>query len=279
MKQLFKKFKQTQFYLIHKEELITIPLLIIGFALLNWMLSVVFPDSTNFKVMAQLETLVYFSLKIVTIITISWFAFRVSLPPLWRLFRKFYNNEDSLDEVKRMILAIILFCVFILAGAIISRGADRRSDSIRIELKKLLDSQLSIRETSSNRGTHVDMFNKSVGAPLGSYWCASYVSWDLTYLKVKNPNTAWSPAFANPKYVIWTNQNNKAELLLGDVFTEYYARLKRVGHTGFYLWTDVDGFMVTQSGNTSGPGSRNGDRVGRHKVSPILIFAISRFIK
>jgi len=95
---------------------------------------------------------------------------------------------------------------------------------------------------------------------------------------VKNPNSAWSPNYDNPKDVIWTPKKANKKLLLGDVFTEYYSSLGRVGHVGFYLFPDQEGFFIIQAGNTSGNGSRNGDRVGRKKINPIKIHAITRYI-
>ena len=277
IKVLWIRFKDTIFYQTHKEEFVIIPVLTVAFFILNLVLSFIFPHSSLFDVPSQLETLFSYSLKITAVTTISWFAFRVSMPPLYRQIVKFYRDFDTMTENSKNIYAVVLLCVFLLAGAIISRGDER--PGVRDSLKTLLDSQLYIRESGENRGVEVDRFNKAVGVPVASYWCGSYVAWNLNYFHIKNPSSAWSPAYANPKDVIWRYKDkNSMQPLLGDVFTEYYERLGRVGHTGFYLSTDKEGYFITQAGNTSGPGSRNGDRVGRHKISAEKIFAISRYI-
>ena len=280
---LWNSFLQTDFFRTHRQELIIIPVLILVFATISFILSVLFPHSDPFDVPSQLETLFYYSLKIVSVLTISWFAFRISLPPLYLRFSNFYHGKDCLDERTRTIIAIALFAVFMLAGAIISRGdngerGNKTAANIRAGLKVLMDSQLDIREIGINRGKEVDMFNTAVKVPLGSFWCGSYVAYDLNYFHVPNPNSAWSPSYGNPKDVIWTFKKGGKKLMLGDVFTEYYNSLRRIGHVGFYIKTDVEGFFIVQAGNTSGPGSRNGDRVGRHKMSPEKIHAITRYI-
>jgi hypothetical protein len=236
-----------------------------------------------------METLYYYVLKIIAVITISWFAFRLSFPPFHRQLQKLYHNFNEMGdwitplEWRKTVISLVVFLVFILAGAIIARGETTKNKgdaaNVRIELRKLLDSQLMIRETSENRGVEVDQFLKAVGITPPASWCGAYVAYDLNYFGIKNPNSGWSPAYDNPRDVIWTPKRAGIKLFLGDVFTEYYASLGRVGHVGFYLWQDRDGFFVIQAGNTSGNGSRNGDRVGRKKINREKIHAIARFIK
>ena len=276
---LWVDFKTTGFYKTHKEELLILPILFGIFILVNFSFTIIFPHSALFDVPSQIETLSYFVMRVVLVVTVMWMAYRFVFPPFYARLSYIYHNFSALPEMVQNIIAVAMLAVFLLAGAIVSKGETRSPEQTRADLKKLLDSQLYIRETTANRGKEVDLFNLSVKAPLGSYWCAAYVSYDLTYLKVPNPNSAWSPNFAKPKDIIWTikGKNNK-QPLMGDVFTEYYKALKRVGHTGFYLSTDYDGYFVTQAGNTSGAGSRNGDRVGRKKIPPDKIFALSRFI-
>jgi hypothetical protein len=285
MKKLWITFKNTDFYLTHKEELIIIPILFLFFALVNVGLSLAFKrvGSAFYDIPSQLESLCYFLFNVVYKITAMIFIFRFVFPPLYHKVRNIYLNFNLLPELWQVLISFGMMAVFILAGALMAKG-ESKGDCIRNELKILLDAQLSIRETSANRGPEVDLFNQSVGAPLGSYWCAAYVSFNLTLFEIINPNSAWSPAFANPKDIVWMpkwDQKGKWDptLKLGDVFTQFYTSLGRVGHVGFYLWTDKDGNFITQAGNTSGPGSRNGDRVGRHKIPPEKIYAISRYIK
>jgi len=105
------------------------------------------------------------------------------------------------------------------------------------------------------------------------------VSFYLTKHGIPNPNTAWSPAFANPKDIIWTPKDQRVKPLPGDIPTYYNYKLKRVGHVGFYEKTDPDGWFITIEGNTNGSGSFEGECVAKKKRDPAKIHAIARFIK
>ena len=279
MKKLWLSFKETEFYRTHKEELVIIPILLVVFFLINLIFSFVFPQSALFDVPSQMETLFYFSLKFSSIVAIAWFGLWVAFPPLHRQLNRFYHEFDNLELFWKNVYATIFFLVFLIAAALVAKGEVNENPGVRSQLKKLLDSQLNIRETTENRGPEVDLFLQSVGVKPPASWCGAYVGYDLSYFHIKNPNSAWSPNYDNPKDVIWTPKKSGKTLLLGDVFTQYYASLGRVGHVGFYLFPDQEGFFIIQAGNTSGNGSRNGDRVGRKKINPIKIHAITRYIK
>lgn len=105
------------------------------------------------------------------------------------------------------------------------------------------------------------------------------MSFYLTKHGIPNPNTAWSPAFANPKDIIWTPKDQRVKPLPGDIPTYYNYKLKRVGHVGFYEKTDPDGWFITIEGNTNGSGSFEGECVAKKKRDPAKIHAIARFIK
>ena len=281
MKQLWQTFKNSRLYINHKEELITVPLFFLLLLFTNWIFSKTSSDGeiALFDMRSQTETYVSFFFKFILVAVTALVGLRIIFPPVLKEIYYWYNHWTDLSPQERKIVAIVILTTFLLLGGLIARGST--PEQIRKDLKILMDSQLSIRESwGENRGPEVDMFNKAVGAPLGSYWCAAYVSYDLTYFHVKNPNSAWSPNFAKPQDIIWTNKNkNSKQPLLGDVFTEYYPSLKRVGHTGFYMYTDPEGYFIIQAGNTSGNGSRNGDRVGRKKIQKEKIYAIARYIK
>lgn len=149
-------------------------------------------------------------------------------------------------------------------------------DSLEIKLR----SQLNVRETSPNRGPMIDMYLKSVKTQLGVAWCGAFVGYNLSYFKIINPNSAWSPDYAKSKDIIWRPKlKTNIDLLIGDVITIYYKNLKRVGHTGFYIKTDKDGYFITIEGNTNGSGSREGDGVYLKKRDPDKLYAITRYIK
>jgi CHAP domain len=57
---------------------------------------------------------------------------------------------------------------------------------------------LRVRETTGhNRSPDIDRWNRYVGAPLGSSYCSSFVSWNLGQARVKFPatRTAWARGF------------------------------------------------------------------------------------
>lgn len=171
-----------------------------------------------------------------------------------------------------MKIKIILLSVFLLFS--FSNFA-----SIRDTLLTNLESQLTVRETSYNRGVMVDIYNKSVGVALGSPWCGSFVGYNLTKIGVKNPNSGRAADYAKSKDIIWrSNKKTDIKLLTGDVVTFYYSSLGRVGHTGFYIKKDKEGYFITIEGNTNGLGSREGGGVYKKKRDPDKIYAISRYI-
>lgn len=130
---------------------------------------------------------------------------------------------------------------------------------------------LHVRETGGkNRSTYIDTFNKSVGAPVGSPWCASFVSWcfsqassdGIKFLKTAGSQTIrrWAQDrerfFTDPDRLIeckgalggWTQEGG----IHGHVF--FVARRLTVSSGS------VVG-VSTIEGNTSSAASRDGDGV------------------
>ena len=177
---------------------------------------------------------------------------------------------------------IVFILIFIFAKLSFAQPFDAANKEIRENLVVVLNSQLFVRETNGyNRGYEVDMYNKSVKASMGSSWCGAFVGYNLTDCRISNPNSAWSPDYAKPQDIIWTYTNpHSKKPLSGDVVTYYYSNLGRVGHTGFYISTDQDGYFITIEGNTgSGMLNRDGDGVYKRKRSQYQVHAITRYIK
>jgi hypothetical protein len=149
----------------------------------------------------------------------------------------------------------------------------------REALSWIIESQLHVREaTGKNDGPEVEAYLKHVNLGKGFAWCAAFISWCLDQVGIKNPRSAWSPAFANPKDIIWKPKCEKAnqEPKLGDVFSLYYPNLKRVGHVGFIMNSEGNNF-ITIEGNTNSAGSREGDGVYRKRRQKDKIHAITRY--
>ncbi len=132
--------------------------------------------------------------------------------------------------------------------------------------------ELRVREDKGkNRSTYIDLFNRHVGAPLGSPWCASFISYcfreSIDAQGIKFPQTASSQAikrwavqtdrlFNDPDRLLdcrgalggWTLENDPSH---GHVF--FIA--KRLSSMG-----NVIG-VATIEGNTSSAMSRDGDGV------------------
>lgn len=146
------------------------------------------------------------------------------------------------------------------------------------ELVKYAESYLFVREIKPNRSPEIDSMNIAVHVPLGSSWCASFVSWVFTKNNIPNPQSGWSPNFALKPDRIW-DKNIKNKLKPGDVCTFYYTNLGRVGHTG--IITQVyDDYVITIEGNTGGGGiNREGDGVYKKKRSLDKIYTVTRYTK
>ena len=270
MKNFFKTFK---------EELFFIPLIFLAFFALNWLLSFLFPNSAFFDFFSQLETIAFRIVSFVVALSIAWFGLRIAFPQMFRYLKdEFYHKFDTFDDDTKRKYAVRFFLVFVICVALVSRSVGGERET-RSDLVKALDSQLNIRETSPNRGPMVDVFLRSVGVTPPAPWCGGYVGYNLSYFHIPNPNSAWSPDYANPKDIIWKPKKGGIKPLPGDVFTLYYSSLRRVGHVGFYIGLDKSGYFIIQAGNTNAGGSREGEGVGRKKIEPGKIYAISRYIR
>ncbi len=271
MKNFFKTFK---------EELISIPALLIGFFLLNWILSSLFPNSAFFDFASQIETIAFRIVSFVVALSIAWFGLRIAFPQLYRYLKdEFYHKFDQLpDDIKRK-YAIRFFLVFVICVALVSRSVGGENNEVRHKLIANLESQLNVRETSPNRGYMVDKYLHSVGVNVPAPWCAAFVSYNLQQMNIPNPRSAWSPDYAQAKDIIYKAKKVTVPALAGDVVTYYYPQLKRVGHVGFYCMKDPSGYVITIEGNTNGGGSREGDGVYKKKRELGKIYAITRYIK
>lgn len=81
----------------------------------------------------------------------------------------------------------------------------------------------------------------------------------------------------NKKNMVFQKSKHLKEAKPGDVFTLYYAKLGRIGHTGFYDRPVNSSVFETVEGNTNMAGSREGDGVYRKKRSYHSTYSISRW--
>ena len=202
MKNFFKTFK---------EELVSIPVLIIGFFALNWTLSRMFPGSAFFDFASQIETIAFRVLSFVICLSIAWLGMRIAFPQMYRYLKdEFYHNFNLLDDDIKRKYAIRFFLVFVISVALVSRSVGGENSEIRTRLTLSLNSQLNVRETAPNRGEMVDKYLRSVGVTTPAPWCAAFVSWNLQQFSVPNPKSAWSPDYAKPQDIIWKAKKGSA---------------------------------------------------------------------
>ncbi|MBS1940305.1 MAG: CHAP domain-containing protein [Bacteroidetes bacterium] len=138
--------------------------------------------------------------------------------------------------------------------------------------------EVGVREaTGRNDGPEVERYLAHVGLGKGNAWCAAFVSYHLSGCGVDNPRSAWSPAFALPKDQVWTPRKASRSPRPGDVFSIYYPALGRVGHVGLVReWQGL--YILTIEGNTSDPGSREGDGVYARRRQLSKCHAITTYI-
>lgn len=281
LKKFWNKIKNSDFYKTYKEEIIVIPLLLVGFYIINSLLVMFFPNSAFFDFFSEIENIIFKIVSFAVSLWIAHLALRISFPLVYRSLHEYvYHMFITMSKDKQIEYAVKFILTFILASALIfSAGANNTTEN-RNNLLKNINEQLDVRETKPNRGHMVDIYLKSVKSQLGNPWCAAFVGYNLSLLNIKNPNSAYSPDYARPKDIIWQakRNNNDIELLPGDVVTYYYKNLGRVGHVGFLEKIDNSGYFITIEGNTNGAGSREGDGVYKKKRNPNKVHAVSRYI-
>lgn len=151
--------------------------------------------------------------------------------------------------VKTRIISLILFFVLLCYDTNLGNSC----------IETTLDRQLGVREaTGKNDGWKVSQYLESTGNSEGQSWCASYVHWVLEKCGFKTSITAWSPSAHNPKNIVYYKGKFNKNPKIGDVFTIYSIKNKRISHTGFFRERINEKFYLTNEGN-SAPDGYKGD--------------------
>ena len=121
----------------------------------------------------------------------------------------------------------------------------------------------------SNRSTEIDYWLEQVDSPMGSPWCAAYVS----QMGLQALGAAWP--VTRDAYVqdIVDFCTKKGLALLdtpqaGDIMVIWYENLKRYGHIGVVEKVLTGNKFKTWEGNTNEDGSRDGNGV-YNKTRPL----------
>ena len=285
MKQIFK---------ILKEELVFIPALFIILMGLKWLLQVEFPESAQFDIASETETVVFSVLRLVTYTSLTWVILRVVFPAIYLYIRdEFYQKFHTIEPAEKRKISLFIFFAFFFALILLSScntaygSMPKQYYSNEKELRKdfveHLKTQLNVREaTGNNDGKEVEAYLKLVSLKKGNPWCAAFTSANLYYYNVPNPMSGYSPYFAKSKDIVWSQKLEKANKVImqpqpGDCFTLYFANLGRVGHVGFVVGKSGI-YFITIEGNTNGGGSRDGDGVYCRKRDSRKVFAVTNYI-
>jgi len=153
-------------------------------------------------------------------------------------------------------MAKYLICLLVyLASQSLGCGLSFAAGNEVIDVAK---TYLNVREESYNRSKDIDTWNRFSGVPLGSPYCASFISYVNHLVGLKAPVSAWAPD------QVRRNNVPISSLKSGDVFGIYFRSKKRVAHVG--LVDKVRGsFLMTVEANTSpdAVAGSNADRDGQ----------------
>lgn len=185
-------------------------------------------------------------------------------------------TDEQKTNISQRTFGILFIGLVLLA---LSGCTTASAQSVRERVMASASADVGVREaTGHNDGPAVERYLAHVGLKPGSAWCAAFVSYHLSKEGVRNPNTGWSPAFSGLEDRVWTPRKASRAPLPGDVFTLYYPSLGRVGHVGFVAGQGGR-YINTVEGNTSGPGSREGDGVYARRREMSKVHAITDYIK
>lgn len=268
----------------YKEELALVGLLSLVLVVIRWVSATVWPTTGQYDMAAQTETVFWTILRVVIYALAAWMGLRVVAPKAYQhLKHNVVDRFDTLGETERSAFSLRMFAilffglVFLAMSGCTASAATLSPQRACVVTNASLD--VGVREASGhNDGPEVERYLASVGLKRGASWCAAFVSYHLSGCGVRNPETGWSPAFSGVSARVWSPRKATRMPMPGDVFTIYYSALGRVGHTGFV--TGFDGvYITTVEGNTSAPGSREGDGVYARRRQLSKVYAITNYIQ
>lgn len=140
-------------------------------------------------------------------------------------------------------------------------------------------SQVGVREaTGHNDGFQVEQYLKAVKLGKGYAWCAAFVKWTFDQCGIHTTINAMALSTHRPGHFVYYKGTKILEPVAGDVFTLFYPKLGRIGHTGFYDAGINTKIYRSVEGNTNAAGSREGDGVYIKYRSYKATFSINRWI-
>lgn len=270
----------------YKQELVLLGLLSLVLLLVRWVSATLWPTTGQYDMAAQTETVFWTILRVVIYALAAWMGLRAVAPKAYmHLKHNVVDQFDKLGTAERdsfslRMFGILFFGLVLLAmsGCTPANAATPVAVDQRTCVTRSAAADVGVREASGrNDGPEVERYLAHVGLGPGYAWCAAFVSYHLDQCGVDNPRSAWSPAFALAKDQVWSPRKAIRSPRPGDVFSIWFPRMGRVGHVG--LVTGFDGkYINTIEGNSSGPGSREGDGVYARRRQLSKIHAITNYI-
>lgn len=268
----------------YKEELAAVAIISTLLLLVRWASATWWPTTGQYDLAAETETVVWTVLRMVIYTCAAWLGLRVVLPKGYRWLKNHvYDSFDAMPSEAKTNLSLRTFAMLLLALVLLAMSACNTATAATLSPQRAcvvenatLD--VGVREaTGHNDGPVVERYLASVGMHKGLSWCAAFVSYHLSGCGVRNPHTGWSPAFSGVSARIWSPRKATRMPMPGDVFALWYSSLGRVGHVGFV--TGCDGrYITTVEGNTSAPGSREGDGVYARRRQLSKVYAVTNYI-
>lgn len=270
----------------YKEELVVIVLVFIALLAVRWLgvhyFSTGRPDDlpNQYDLRSEIETIVWVFLRLVIYTLMSWGALRVIMPDGYNWLKHgIVDGFRSLTPEQKTTMSTRFWAILFFGTVLLAlSGCSAHATDTRTCVVASASYDIGVREaTGRNDGTEVERYLKHVGLGKGHAWCAAFVCYHLSECGVNNPRSAWSPSIASGGQRVWSPRKAVRDPLPGDVFALYYPSLKRVGHVGF-VSAFKRRYIETVEGNTSGPGSREGDGVYARRRELSKVHSIINYI-
>ncbi len=174
-----------------------------------------------------------------------------------------------------------ILMTFLITGLCMSVGYASPPTNDKAKFPTLVESytsQIGVREaTGNNDGKAVEMYLKTVGLDKGYPWCAAFVKWNLVQCNISNTINGMALSCHNKNNVVYEKNHFIKDPEPGDVFTLFYPKLGRIGHTGFFDEQINSSIYKSVEGNTNEAGSREGDGVFIKYRSYNATYSITRW--
>lgn len=155
-------------------------------------------------------------------------------------------------------------------------------EAVRLAVQETYTAEIGVTEDlGPNDGVRIRQYREAVSQfdyPVS--WCAIFAMYvyhvnDVEY----KPANEWVPTWSNRNVIYAKGKTNNKTPKTGDVFTLFYASLKREGHIGFVdNWQSSGDYFITVEGNTNIAGSREGDGVYRKRRLKASIHKVMDYI-